>query len=108
MHNWLYISKKNIFQILKTDCSLNTSETWTSKLFLKKSIHLLWCSLFFQKITRLFLIFSKTLTGQKIVPYKELLIKHNMCIHCTLALIKIGTVGFSVSHFLLPFLSPLS
>ena len=79
MHNWLYISKKNIFQILKTDCSLNTSETWTSKLFLKKSIHLLWCSLFFQKITRLFLIFSKTLTSQKIVPYKAFLIKHNVC-----------------------------
>ena len=29
-------------------------------------------------------------------------------IFITLALIKIGTVGFSVSRFLLPFLSPLS
>ena len=53
---------------------------WASFSFLKKCIFELNCSLFFLKLTSLFLKIFKNLTSQKSVPYKAFLIKHNVCI----------------------------
>ena len=54
-----------IFSIHNTQLMQNSSLS-----FLKKSIHIVWCSLFFQRLTSLSLKFFKKLTSPKIVPYK--------------------------------------